>query len=208
LGRLAAAIKATKFRVVSNDAGAAPARRVEMKPLLGLTASILIAAGPLAWGASDATPTPLPVQAPPPVVAAPPLPGPALPSQARIYVYREDPGYLHPDWTAVWFNDVKVGDAAPGTFFYRDVQPGSYRIGVNSDIPYVDQYHTVTVAAGGMAFVKVYAVEGYGVTRGVAVMVTRHGGAAVIAKVPGVFGNALVDATTARKEIPKLRPAG
>jgi hypothetical protein len=87
-----------------------------------------------------------------------PHPGsePALsPDKARLYVYRDaDPnGSLL--WTTVSLNHRPLGEAAPGTVFYRDVPPGTYEIEVRSDQPYPDQFKTVRLAAGSVAYVKI-----------------------------------------------------
>ncbi|MGH6980556.1 MAG: DUF2846 domain-containing protein, partial [Stellaceae bacterium] len=71
--------------------------------------------------------------------------GPTSPAQARLYFYRgADPGVVA-GWTRVFLNDAKVGDLGESSYFYRDVAPGAYKIGVSSDVPYPDQYRNVTV---------------------------------------------------------------
>ncbi len=53
------------------------------------------------------------------------FPGPATPTQARIYFYRTaDIGNQVMGWTRVFINDQKVGDLNASTYFYRDVPPG------------------------------------------------------------------------------------
>jgi Protein of unknown function (DUF2846) len=130
-------------------------------------------------------------------------PGPASPSEARIYFYREVGSYMHPRWTGVFLNDEKVGDLGPGTYFHRDVAPGTYKVGVDSDVPYPDQYRTVTLAPGGTIFIRVYNVEGYGVT--FSVSGGGRGGAFMTASQPSVFGNMVVDPVTAAREMAGLQ---
>ncbi len=135
---------------------------------------------------------------PPPaaVTEAAQLPGPASPALARIYIYRGIGNYLHPAWAGVWLNDVKVGAAAPGTFFHRDVPSGTYKLTVDTDLPYVDQSRTLTVVANSTTFVRVYVVEGYGIS---------FSGTTV--NIPNVFGVNIVEGTVARREIAPLTPA-
>jgi Protein of unknown function (DUF2846) len=128
------------------------------------------------------------------------LPGPASQTLARIYFYREVGSYLFPRWTSVSLNDDKVGDLGPGTYFYRDVQPGTYRVGVNSDVPYPDQYRTVTVSANTATFIKIYNVPGYGVTYNI-------GGGSASVYTPTVFGNLVADPLAARREMMGLKPS-
>ncbi len=74
---------------------------------------------------------------------------------ARLYVYRDfDPnGSLV--WTTVSLDHRPLGEAAPGTVFYRDVPPGTYEIEVRSDQPYPDQFRTVRLVPGSIAYVKI-----------------------------------------------------
>jgi hypothetical protein len=77
------------------------------------------------------------------------------PGKGRLYIYRDDTTYGSQVWTAVSLNHVKIGDAAPGTVFYRDVVPLDYEIGVQSDRLFPDQFRMVRVAPGSITFVKV-----------------------------------------------------
>jgi Protein of unknown function (DUF2846) len=125
----------------------------------------------------------------------PSFPGPS-PALGRIYIYRDVGNSLHPAWAAVRFNGAKIGAAAPGTFFHRDVEPGTYTVSVDSDVPYDDQSKTVTVGPNGVTFVRVYVVNGYGITF-----------AGRTAYIPDVFGDNLVDSAVARREMARLNPA-
>jgi hypothetical protein len=82
---------------------------------------------------------------------------------ARLYFYR-DLSYRSMVWTTVSLNHRRVGDSAPGTVFYRDVPPGRYEIEVRSDQLYPDQFKTVVLKAGDIAYVKVQEVLQWGQT--------------------------------------------
>jgi hypothetical protein len=168
-----------------------------------LFAALTMVSAPV-WAASDNVPPP--GSAPPPMAAM--LPGPAAPGMARIYIYREDANPLHPEWTAVWLDHAKVGDSAPGTFFYRDVPPGTHLLSVSSDLPYVDEKKTVALPPNGTLFVKVYAVEGFGMRMNGGFSAGRHGGGSPSVAIPNVFGERIVDPRIAQPEISRLQPAG
>jgi len=91
----------------------------------------------------------------PVVAAAPP------PDKARIYVYRDATYYGSQVWTAVSLNQMKIGDAAPGTVFYRDVAPGTYEIEVRSYRLYPDQFKTERLAPGSVTFVNIEEAVGW-----------------------------------------------
>jgi hypothetical protein len=164
-----------------------------------LAASVALAAP--AWADSYGAPPPGPAP-----MAMPGLPGPA-PGLARLYIYRDDGSTLHPSWTAVSLDGAKVGDAAPGTFFYRDVPAGAHTLSVNSDLPYADQTKTLSLAPNSTIFVRVYSVEGYGITIGGGVSGGRHGGGSIAVGVPNVFGERIVDPRVAQPAIARLQPA-
>jgi hypothetical protein len=86
--------------------------------------------------------------------------------RARVYVYRDLNPYDTTQWTAVSLNGVKIGNNAPGTVFYRDVLPGTYEIEVRSDLPYPNQFKTVTLAPGSTVFAKIQQVRHWGTTFG------------------------------------------
>lgn len=140
---------------------------------------------------------------PPAPAPAAMLPGPGAPGMARIYIYREDTN-SHPEWTAVSLDGAKIGDAAPGTFFYRDVSAGAHTLVVNSDLPYADQTKSLTLSPNSTVFVRVYAVEGYGITFSSSGS-SRRGGVSI--GVPNVFGERIVAPQVAQPAIARLRPA-
>jgi hypothetical protein len=163
-----------------------------------LLAAMTLASAPV-WADTYNAPAPM---------AAALLPGPASPGMARIYIYREDVSPMHPEWTAVWLGGSKLGDSAPGTFFYRDVQPGTYTLSVNSDMPYSEQKKTLLLRPGSTVFVKVFAVEGYGITMSGGGGSSRFGGGAVSVSIPNVFGERIIDPRIAQPEISRLQPEG
>lgn len=75
------------------------------------------------------------------------FPGPPSPALARLYFYRIVESNEATRWTGVFLNDDKIGDLGERSYFFRDIQPGTYKIGVSSDVPYSDQYRTIAVTA-------------------------------------------------------------
>jgi hypothetical protein len=114
-----------------------------------LAASTLVLAGWLAG--CDTAPQP-------PAAALSPTPG----ATARFYILREPTIYDSPTWTTVSLNGEVAGSSAPGTVFYRDVTPGTYRVEARSDKLYPDQVKTVVVRPGSTTFVRVDNVPNWG----------------------------------------------
>jgi Protein of unknown function (DUF2846) len=171
---------------------------------IGYLLAALLVLAPAAWADSYETPVP----APPPQAAAPPpeMPGPASPKLARVYIYREFGSYQHLSWTPVWFNGARVGDSAPGTYFYRDVEPGTYTITLRTEEPYPDQFKTVTVPPGSTTYVKVWALDDYAISAVPAVNLPHHHFDGVRLFAPNTFVNAVIDPLVARPVIAKLEP--
>jgi hypothetical protein len=105
---------------------------------------------------------------PPP--AAPYLATPVAPGMARIWFYRD----MNPNdilaTPYVRLNGVVAGVSEPGGAFYRDLQPGRYRISADS---YYDDLHLdrdVDVAPGAEVYARIVplenTVQGGGVTGG------------------------------------------
>jgi len=80
----------------------------------------------------------------------------------RLYFYRENRPYDALVWTAITLNGRVVGSSAPGTVFYRDVAPGTYRIDARTDELYPDQAKTVVVKPGMTVFVRIASAGAYG----------------------------------------------
>jgi hypothetical protein len=104
---------------------------------------LVVASGVLALFACGGTPI------------APVVPEPPSSDKARLYIYRDATTYGSQVWTAVSLNHMKIGDAAPGTVFYRDVVPRDYEVGVHSDRSFPDQFKTVSFAPGSITFIKI-----------------------------------------------------
>lgn len=78
------------------------------------------------------------------------------PTKARLIFYRSGSNpYDGLLWTRVWLNDTAVGDLGPGTIFYRDLPPATYRIVVRSEKLYPNQFKTVAVEPGSTTYVKI-----------------------------------------------------
>jgi hypothetical protein len=133
---------------------------------------------------------------------APSFPGPASPSLARLYFYRTVESNQVTRWTSVWLNDAKAGDLGENSYFFRDVPPGTYKVGVSSDVPYQDQYHDVTVTPNSTIFIRVFNVPGYGIQ-------VNGGGLNSPPSIyaPSVFGNRAMDPAVAQHEMAGLSPA-
>ena len=87
-------------------------------------------------------------------VAAAPVGLPPV-GAARVWVYRE----YEPSETLarpyVRFNGQIIGISEPGGSFYRDVQPGAYRVTADTVGTDVNQFADVTLAPGQTVFIKV-----------------------------------------------------
>lgn len=82
-------------------------------------------------------------------------PPPVPPGMARIWIYREYEPYDSLARPYVRLNGAIAGISEPGGAFYRDVAPGAYAVTVDSEGTDVNQFVTVSVAAGEQIFVKV-----------------------------------------------------
>lgn len=80
----------------------------------------------------------------------------------RLYFYRQNDFYDALVWTAVTLNGDVIGSSAPGSVFYRDVAPGTYRIDTRADQLYPGQAKTVVVKTGVTVFVRVASAGNYG----------------------------------------------
>jgi hypothetical protein len=121
---------------------------------------------------------------------------------ARIYFYRAE-SYSAMAWTAVFLNGAQVGDSAPGTYFHRDVAPGTYKIALRTEERYTTQFQTVAVAAGTTSYVRIYAFKDWsnpGTASG------SGFGFVGLPYAPDIFGDQIVDPGTAFREMAGLTP--
>lgn len=88
-----------------------------------------------------------------PVTAAP-VSDPSR-AAARVWVYREYEPYETLARPYVRFNGQIIGISEPGGSFYRDVQPGTYSVTVDSFGKDVHQFANVSLGAGQTTFIKV-----------------------------------------------------
>jgi len=81
--------------------------------------------------------------------------------EARIYFYRDYEPYdsLARPW--IYLNDRRIGFSDPGGVYYRDVAPGAYRIKVDSEGSYWDQFKTVTLAPGDVVYAKIESLRSW-----------------------------------------------
>ena len=84
------------------------------------------------------------------------------PTKARLIFYRGGNPYDGLVWTKVLLNGQSIGASAPGTVFYRDVAPGVYQVGVDSEKLYPDQLKAVAVDAGSTTYIKVMGMPFWG----------------------------------------------
>jgi hypothetical protein len=108
--------------------------------------------------APNATPYPAPPSSESRLIP-PRLAGPADPHMARIYFYRRIDHQGTPEWTSVSLNGAKVGDSGPGTYFYRDVRPGTYTVTLRSERTYPDQFQTINVVPGGTRYIEIFTPD-------------------------------------------------
>lgn len=89
------------------------------------------------------------------------LPGPIPPpplGSAQIILYRQI-GYYEPsDMLRVALNQQPAGTLPRGDVLYRNVAPGSYTITFSPTRPDPNQFKTVTLGPGQVAYVKIVAL--------------------------------------------------
>lgn len=89
------------------------------------------------------------------------IPGPIPPppqGAAQIILYRAI-GYYEPaDTLRVALNNQITGTLPRGDVLYRDVAPGTYTISFAPTRPDANQFKTITLAAGQVAYVKLAAL--------------------------------------------------
>jgi hypothetical protein len=86
---------------------------------------------------------------------------PVPPGQVRIFLYRWLEPYETVAPTAASLNGVTVGYIEPGAVVYRDVPPGTYTIAVKSEGIYPDQFKSVALRPGEIAFARVESIRSW-----------------------------------------------
>ena len=135
-----------------------------------------------------------------------PPPAPLAPNLARIYFYRLQEVNQTQSWTSVSLNADKIGDSAPGTYFYRDVTPGTYTVKLRSERNYDNQFQTVTATPGSTLFVKIYIPQELGM---MGVGLYWDGSTATIPRLEqqNIFADQVVNPLFAEQEMAALRPS-
>jgi hypothetical protein len=93
--------------------------------------------------------------------AVPPVP----PGAARIFFYRWLEPYETLAPTAAYLNGVPVGVTQPGAVLYRDVAPGQYAIVVESEGIYPNQFKSVLLRSGDVAYVRIESLRSWSLCR-------------------------------------------
>ncbi len=102
-------------------------------------------------------------------------PAPPSGNLGRIYFYREIEGLLLALAPQVVINGRAIGRAVPGEAFFRDANPGRYRVLVAGS---EEQVITLQVAPGGEVFVKITVALDFLTPRLVPRLVDREAGRA------------------------------
>jgi len=142
-----------------------------------------------------------------PVAFAQPA-SPPSPDKARVFFYRLPPQGGTMIWTAVYLNGEHVGDSGAGSYFWRDVPPGSYEITLRSQGTLPGQFQTATVRAGDTVYVRITSLNYFGLAGG---GVGFAGGGAFMSSgalySAPTFADQIIDPVQARQEMANLQPA-
>ncbi len=87
----------------------------------------------------------------------PPVPADA----ARIFVYRLLEPYELSDMANILLNGQRAGASANGAVFYRDVRPGEYAITIPASEAYPNQFKTVLLRPGEIAYVRIESLSSW-----------------------------------------------
>src|SRR5579885_3092706 len=86
---------------------------------------------------------------------------PVPPGMARIYFYRWLEIYETTAPSVAYLNGQPVGVTETGAVFYRDVPPGQYTIAVQSEEPYPNQFKTVVLQPGQVAYARIESLRSW-----------------------------------------------
>jgi hypothetical protein len=126
---------------------------------------------------------------------------PNPPGTARVFFYRWLEPYETTAPTIAFLNDQPIGVTEVGSVLYRDVAPGQYRISVQSDEMYPNQFKSVVLQAGDVAYVRIESLRSWstcGSGGG-----GEFGGGATGCR--DTFVVRIIDPTQARSEMGELR---
>jgi hypothetical protein len=116
--------------------------------------------------------------------------------QGRIWVYRTVSGAAAPAAALtpmIRFNGTPVVRAADGSAFYRDVDPGTYHVDVESTYADLSQSSNVSLGLGEVAYVKIENLDNW---------------ANGLGRMETTFYARQVPLDTGRADVPKLKFAG
>lgn len=80
---------------------------------------------------------------------------------ARVFFYRWLEPYETLAPTVASLNNLPIGVTEPGAVLYRDVAPGQYLISVQSDGVYPNQFKTVVLQPGNVAYVRIASLRSW-----------------------------------------------
>ena len=86
---------------------------------------------------------------------------PVPPGAARIFFYRWLEIYDTTAPTMAFLNGAPIGVTETGAVLYRDVAPGQYVIAVQSEGVFPNQFKTVTLKPGDVAYARIESVRSW-----------------------------------------------
>jgi len=132
------------------------------------------------------------------------LPPPA-PGMARIFFYRWLELYETTAQSVASLNGKPVGVTEVGATFYRDVPPGEYTISVKSDELYTNQFKTVTLHAGDVAYARIESLSSWSSCGGGGGGMDGGGGGGNVTGCRDTFVVVMMDPHLAQAEMRDLR---
>jgi hypothetical protein len=87
------------------------------------------------------------------------------PGAARVFFYRWLEPYESNAAQLAYLNGSPIGVTEAGAVLYRDVAPGQYTIAVQSEGIYPDQYKTVVLRPGEVAYARIESIQSWNACR-------------------------------------------
>ena len=140
-------------------------------------------------------------QGPPFISAAGAIP-PVQQGMARIFFYRWLELYETTAPSAVYLNGKEVGVSETGATFYRDVPAGQYLVAVRSDEPFENQFKTVVLRPGDVAYARIESLKSWSSCGGGG---GSAGGGGGVSGCRDTFVVVMMDPQTAQFEMRDLR---